>query len=413
MKKTISAILFLVVFLTPTIGLAAYIFSNTLRIGMTTPDVKELQKILNKDSLTKVATVGPGSPGFETNYFGTLTQKSVITLQQKHGLVPDGIVGPKTIAKLATTSSSGTSVNTTPNPYSTWNPQSNSSSNPYYAPNVPYDFESISADPLNITYLHISSISDENPAPGETIDIHGEGFSKTSNVYLGIKKKVAFEFIDSEHFKLKVPSNYADDIYMLYMVNSKGDTSLTQPVSLLVTEDEVDSGSEDREKKALVGVKKANDMTIALAKNEARKNIFLSFKNWAANLGNAMGIIPKKALAQQADFFGGSISSTQICSCLESLGTLFDVDDLTTSGGGMSTNMGQDLAVAYVVAQSSLRSNYNLNSSGINVIGGSTQGSYSCETQIYYPVFECTDGGDEADVIVDMMRGVGTSQSAF
>ncbi|HEY4509700.1 MAG TPA: N-acetylmuramidase domain-containing protein [Candidatus Paceibacterota bacterium] len=70
---------------------------------MSGDDVLYLQKTLNTDSATKLADSGPGSPGNETNYFGSLTEDAIKRFQTKYvswKLFPDGYAGPVTIAKL-------------------------------------------------------------------------------------------------------------------------------------------------------------------------------------------------------------------------------------------------------------------------------------------------------------------------
>ncbi len=88
-------------------------FSISLKLGDTDPSVISLQKILNSDPDTMVATSGAGSPGQETSYFGVLTQQAVIRFQNKYSadiLVPAGLssgtgfVGQRTIQKLNTLS---------------------------------------------------------------------------------------------------------------------------------------------------------------------------------------------------------------------------------------------------------------------------------------------------------------------
>ena len=78
---------------------------RTLKIGDRGADVRELQTILNRDIETRIAAIGPGSPGNETEYFGPLTRDAVVRFQRKYALdilapvsldAPTGIVGSQT-----------------------------------------------------------------------------------------------------------------------------------------------------------------------------------------------------------------------------------------------------------------------------------------------------------------------------
>lgn len=64
---------------------ASYVFTKTLRKGMFSEDVKQLQRVLGV---------------IQTGYFGSMTLKAVKSFQASHGLVSDGVVGPKTNAEL-------------------------------------------------------------------------------------------------------------------------------------------------------------------------------------------------------------------------------------------------------------------------------------------------------------------------
>ena len=72
-------------------------FLHDLQQGMISPDVQQLQIVLNKNHITQVATDGSGSPGHETKVFGPLTYKAVVNFQNLYGITPAvGYVGIKT-----------------------------------------------------------------------------------------------------------------------------------------------------------------------------------------------------------------------------------------------------------------------------------------------------------------------------
>lgn len=87
----------------------SYVFTKTLKQGMSDIEVMNLQKMLNADNATMVASYGAGSPGNETMYFGPATKNAVNKFQEKYAsdvLLPSGlsmatgIVGPASRGKL-------------------------------------------------------------------------------------------------------------------------------------------------------------------------------------------------------------------------------------------------------------------------------------------------------------------------
>lgn len=76
-----------------------YLFSVDLQKGATHEDVYVIQQILNLDKRTKVAEVGPGSPGKETGFFGIATREALKRFQAlfiEFIEVANGKFGPKT-----------------------------------------------------------------------------------------------------------------------------------------------------------------------------------------------------------------------------------------------------------------------------------------------------------------------------
>ena len=81
------------------------VFTKGFTKGQTSSDIKQLQILLNSDPDTRIANTGVGSPGNETNSFGSLTEKAVQKFQEKYGIakkgdVGYGSVGPKNTPKI-------------------------------------------------------------------------------------------------------------------------------------------------------------------------------------------------------------------------------------------------------------------------------------------------------------------------
>ena len=85
-----------------------YVWNRSLSYGSVGEDVRQLQRFLNQDSDTRLASFGAGAPGFETSYYGPLTRDAVNRFQAKYrfeilsplGLInPTGYFGPYSRAK--------------------------------------------------------------------------------------------------------------------------------------------------------------------------------------------------------------------------------------------------------------------------------------------------------------------------
>src|SRR3990167_8912936 len=76
-------------------------FTRDLDIGTMGEDVRALQQFLNAQGFM-IAESGVGSPGNETDYFGSLTQAALGEFQAANGITPSvGYFGPKTRAFIA------------------------------------------------------------------------------------------------------------------------------------------------------------------------------------------------------------------------------------------------------------------------------------------------------------------------
>lgn len=89
----------------PVAAITGSALTRGLDIGAVGSDVRTLQRILNADPDTRIASAGTGSPGHESTYFGPATASAVKKFQLKYGLAKAGsagygYVGPTTRAKL-------------------------------------------------------------------------------------------------------------------------------------------------------------------------------------------------------------------------------------------------------------------------------------------------------------------------
>ncbi len=81
-------------------------FTRNLKQGDRGEDVKMLQKVLNGNPNTVVASEGPGSPGNETEYYGPKTAAALGAFQEENEIVASpsspgyGVCGPKTRGEL-------------------------------------------------------------------------------------------------------------------------------------------------------------------------------------------------------------------------------------------------------------------------------------------------------------------------
>jgi hypothetical protein len=79
---------------TPTLPSAPVLFTQNLKLGMTSNDVLRLQQFLNTHGFP-VSLSGVGSKGNETRYFGPATFKALVKFQKAYGIQPtSGFFGP-------------------------------------------------------------------------------------------------------------------------------------------------------------------------------------------------------------------------------------------------------------------------------------------------------------------------------
>lgn len=235
------------------------VFTANLSLGSSGAQVVALQRFLNLDSDTRVASAGPGSPGNETTYFGSLTKAAVVRFQEKYAgeiLAPvalahgNGYVGSYTRAKLnalPAQTSAASPVNANPPVTRAARPATATTTAPATIPMPPvadylvndsekiniYSGDAMLENVRNKIYATINSavasqsatdialpvitrsdvpgvvigmLSPQSGAPGTRVSIQGDGISANSVVYFGSKYVVRAVSRDaSGNFSFAVP----------------------------------------------------------------------------------------------------------------------------------------------------------------------------------------------------------------
>ncbi len=250
------------------------------------------------------------------------------------------------------------------------------------------------------SYLHISSVSPDNLAPGATFDVYGSGFTSISKAYLGIDNEISFDYVDSGHIKIKVPKSEDLGGKFLYIRNASGDTRWTNPAYVMVSKEKIDQNSSEGQRELYAQIKSANKRY--LSKTTALKlenNPLTSFLK--ISVQDIFSLKTKKAQAVGINnFVGGKITSVFYCTCPATYGVVLTILDRT---------LNTPKTTAYQVSASTLRSNYNVYSVGPNVIGGTMPIPYTCEEINPEETPPCIPTGITTTNTIDFIRGIGTS----
>lgn len=198
------------------VALISLITAN-LFFGFSGAQVLALQQILNRDPATFIATAGPGSPGNETNYFGSLTKAAVIRFQEKYAsevLAPAGLsqgsgyVGSYTRAKLNALSARATSTPST------------ATQNQTTSTNVPEKLPTITSISGTVFY------------PGDILEIKGSGFKTPFSLFVGNTEYKDPPVSNEGALQVGVPDEAG--VLLIWIRMSVSDNRMYQPLFIVV-----------------------------------------------------------------------------------------------------------------------------------------------------------------------------------
>jgi peptidoglycan hydrolase-like protein with peptidoglycan-binding domain len=223
---------FLILVLLSPLFLKAFVFDRSLSLGAQGEDVRQLQIILNKDPLTRVALSGPGSVGNETNYFGHMTRAAVIKFQELYApevLFPIGLykgtgfIGQYTLSKLNNFSqNTGLGSPVDSNPVSSIVPEGvvpRQSSNNLGT--------SIINTVSNNLAPRVLGLSRYVASRGSEVTIFGDNFNYSDNTiyFSGVTKTVnSLSSKDGTTLSFRVPDSFPYGSYNLSVINKNGNS---------------------------------------------------------------------------------------------------------------------------------------------------------------------------------------------
>lgn len=222
-----------VVFSIPAMASASCMaFDRSMHMGDVGDDVKNLQIVLNSNSLTQVSANGAGSPGREMTYFGHATRNAVKRFQALYRAEilggtarPSGAVGEKTRKKLAVLSCNVTQTVTALEPTTTI---SDTAAEPagtsLFADSMPYshsrhpgatsgqattsvNVSSSSGATSTSSSLIIADISPKSLHPGSVMHITGRNFTSKNDVLVDNRVIGQMGSLGGTVLNIALPSN--------------------------------------------------------------------------------------------------------------------------------------------------------------------------------------------------------------
>jgi hypothetical protein len=245
-KNTYSIIFFLVIFFFPhSIAMSDFLFSRNLRFGDRNEEVKELQKMLNRDSSTQVSLMGVGSPGNETDYFGANTLSAVMKFQNKYQsevLAPAGLSSPTGFVGVLTRQKMNNllTVSLPPSPPSPVSLEKPSSVSVPSSSSTSLSDKSGFFDNMIRSYqsiLRLYSVSPFKAMGGTSLTFSGTGFSLANTIYFGENRKIEnVPLANNSSLHASLPSDLSPGKYEVWVTNEKGSSRRAEfPVFITVT----------------------------------------------------------------------------------------------------------------------------------------------------------------------------------
>ncbi len=212
---------------------SAFFFSKNLKLGDKGEDVIFLQQILNKNPDTVVSLDGDGSPGNETDFFGTLTKNAVIKFQELYasgilrplGLIKGtGFVGITTRLKLNSLIGEGDARNQSFSSSSQPISQNANSENSNSSSAESSGEAVFSKSAYEQPGVRVYSTSEYQIKPGATLSIIGEGFAPTANiVHIGESRSIPnIKTDNSSSLSFTVPNDLPAGKYSIWVENENG-----------------------------------------------------------------------------------------------------------------------------------------------------------------------------------------------